>query len=178
MRASVPFGTYVVDSDDPDPDIAVVVNRPGVEAQDWDTQRGDSTVALDNPQYSPDSEILVVVFWSDLEAWNPDWEELEMTDLSLETLASEGVPFYAFPSDRLERAPDEMVQQTIDATPETEALLEKLEGGGIDCELEDEETIVCTKFGETYRLRPGELLSGSGVIAAQLESMAKDVAEC
>lgn len=176
MRSNVSFGTYVVDKDDPNPDLAVVVNRPGVEARHWETQRGDSTVALDNPDYSPDSEILIVVFLSDLESWNADWEELEITDLSLQDLADDGVPFYAFPAPRLEEAPDSLVSQTIEPTPEAEQLLELLEEGGIDCQLEDEETIVCTKFGETYRLQPGQLVSGSGVMAGRLESMAKEVA--
>lgn len=175
MRPNVEYGTFAVDSDSPSPDLAVVVNRPGVEAQNWDTQRGESTVARDNPKYSPSSEVLVVVYLSDLEAWNPDWESLDVTDLSLSDLANDGVPFYAFPAPRLEEPSAELLQTAINPLPQTEELLQLLDDGGIDCELEDEETIVCTKFGETYRLRPGELLSGSGVMAGRLESLAKEV---
>lgn len=176
MRPNAAFGTYAVDSDSYDPDVAVVVNRPGVEAHHWDTNRGDSTVAADNPQYSPTSEVLVVVFLSDLNDWNPDWDALDVTDLSLSALADDGVPFYAFPSPRLEEASPEHLQDAIEPTPETEELLQLLQDGGIDCEVEDEQTIICTKFGVTYRVQPGELVSGSGVLTNRLQSLANEVA--
>lgn len=175
MRSNVSVGSYAVDSEAAFPDLMVVVNRPGVEAQDWDTRRGDSTVAADNPDYPVDSSVLVVVFLSDLEEWCSDWEDSDVTDFSLEALAGDSVPFYAFPANRLEEPSKELLQEAIDPTPETAELLQLLQDGGIDCELDDAQTIVCTKFGETYRVRPGELVSGSGVLAERLESLAIQV---
>lgn len=176
MRETPSFGSYVVDSEAFRPDVAVVVNRPGVKAKHWDTNRGESTVAADNRGYSPDSPVIVVVFVSDLEQWDPNWEERADGDLSLQTLASDGVPFYAFPAERLEEAPPDMLQNAIDPVPELTKLIQLLEDSGISYELEDEQTIVCRKFGETYRLQPGKLVSGTGVMAGRLESMAEDVA--
>lgn len=176
MVLNASYGAYVVDRVASDPDLAVVINRPGVEARDWDTKRGESTVAADNPQYPARDEVLVVVYESDLHRFDTDWDSFSGTDRSLTELANAGVPYYAFPRQRLKQAPDELLQDEIEPTPETANLLSRLEESGLDCHLEDSETIICTKLGKEYRLQPGGLLSGDGVLSSKLDSLAKQYA--
>lgn len=170
------YGSLVVDTDDSDPDPAVVVNRPDATAEEWETQRGESTVAQDNPYYPPDARVLVVVFLSDLEEFNSEWESFADSDYSLRELASHGVPYYAFPEPRLESAPADIEAEIISLTPAAEKLFEELQEGGVSCVPEDEETLRCTKFGSEYVVRPGGLVSGEGVMADRLDDIAKSVA--
>ena len=52
------------------------------------------------------------------------------------------------------------------------ALEQRLTEGGMTTELEaDGQTIRATKLGETYRLRPGEVLDGDGALRSRLEEI-------
>lgn len=66
------IGDTVVDREQSDPDIAVVVNRPPMAAEEWEAYRSDGevvTVADDNPEYDPTSKVVVVMYPDALEAW-------------------------------------------------------------------------------------------------------------
>lgn len=52
------------------------------------------------------------------------------------------------------------------------ALEQRLSEGGMTTALEgDNQTIRATKLGETYRLRPGEVLEGDGALRDRLEEI-------
>ncbi len=49
------------------------------------------------------------------------------------------------------------------------ALKERLEDGGMTVESEsDGQALQATKLGDTYRVRPGEIIEGDGALRAQL----------
>jgi len=79
-------GTYVVDTDSGDPDLALVLSTPGATCIEWDVDRDSPdgrTVADDNPDYS-DSESVVVVALvvTGLERRWEDWTDADPSDLS------------------------------------------------------------------------------------------------
>jgi len=96
-------GDLVADREDTDPDPAVVVNKPPVAAEEWNvsyTSEGEAvTVADENPEYDPKSEVLIVVFHADLVETHPDWSRSEG---SL-PLADAECKTYAFPPERLRK---------------------------------------------------------------------------
>jgi len=98
--AQLPLGARVVDRDDPDPDVAVVVNRPPKTAAEWDVD-GERTVASDasNEAYPDDASVVVVVFEPALTEIRPEYDGAD--PISLSALADARVPFYAFPAPRL-----------------------------------------------------------------------------
>ena len=52
------------------------------------------------------------------------------------------------------------------------ALRRRLDDGGVTTELEsDQQTIRATKLGDTYRVRPGEVLDGDGPLRSRLEEL-------
>lgn len=90
------IGDIVVDSDDEDPDPAIVVNCPEASADEWEVI-GDTTVADDNPEYPQDAEVVVVAFESDLRELYPAY--IGKSPLPLSTIQ---VKYYAFPAPRLD----------------------------------------------------------------------------
>lgn len=55
-------------------------------------------------------------------------------------------------------------------------LKQRLENGGMTTEVEaDGQTIRTTKLGETYRVRPGEILDGDGALRSRLEDIVTSV---
>jgi hypothetical protein len=52
------------------------------------------------------------------------------------------------------------------------ALERRLDDGGMTTEIEpDQRTIRATKLGDTYRVRPGEVLDGDGPLRSRLETI-------
>ncbi|MFC6965100.1 hypothetical protein ACFQL7_28225 [Halocatena marina] len=59
-----------------------------------------------------------------------------------------------------------------DAEASMHALKERLEGGGMSVEIEpDGQALTATKLGDTYRVRPGELIEGEGALRSRLASI-------
>jgi hypothetical protein len=88
----------VHDVEDDDPDDAVVVNTPPVEADEWTVTNTD-TVASMNPGYPEDSMVIVVIFLSTLthtDAYS-DWDGEDPIGLPADCQT------YAFPRGRLRR---------------------------------------------------------------------------
>ena len=92
------IGDMVHDVEDDDPDDAVVVNTPPVEAGKWTVVNTD-TVAGMNPGYPEDSTVIVVIFLSTLthtDAYS-DWDGEDPIGLPADCQT------YAFPRGRLRR---------------------------------------------------------------------------
>lgn len=174
------IGTVVVDREDDDPDRGVVVNRPPVAAEEWDTyvdENGEQvTVADDNPEYDPEAEVVVVVFQTVLDQIRPDWAA--EAPLALGELHAEGASTYAFPPGRLEpigaidagagsptpdaaEGPDE---GDVEVPDEMEALAERLRGGGnVEVVFRGGTPTLCVeKLGATYLIRPDSTVEGDG----------------
>jgi hypothetical protein len=95
------IGDHVRDLDSDTDGDPVVVNLPPVPIDEWDAYRTDEgavTVADDNPAYAADSEVVVVMFDEDLDAWGGDWDG--SAPLPLAEAPHDAT--YAFPPGRLE----------------------------------------------------------------------------
>lgn len=208
------IGDVVCDQEDDDPDPAIIVNIPGVPADEWNLPRFDTTIAEDNPDYPADAPIITVLFEENLNHAFPTWEQ--DSPIAYDTLNERGLQYYSFPAPRLEPADSPESSETTDPEPNTpadtlpdnestspatadetpasalsasstetstddsptkpsaavRALEERLENGGMTTELEaDDYTIRATKLGDTYRVRPGEVLDGDGPLRSRLEDI-------
>lgn len=202
------IGDTVHDRDDDDPSTGVVINLPGVRADEWDVSNQGTTVAEDNPDYPADAPVVSILFEDYLAEEFPDWERDE--PISHATLNERDIYCYTFPAPRLEPAEftDTEAQSAIDSDsdpdpdpePEDEserdsedasegdtetgtetapeppaavrALEQRLTEGGMDTDIEDNGQIVrATKLGETYRVRPDEVVEGEGVLRNHLEEI-------
>lgn len=108
------LGASVVDreADTADPNTATVINLPPVTCGEWEIH-GDSTVAEDNPEYDPDSEVVVVAFDDELADREPEFDGDEPL-----TLAETSVRFYAFPPARLALVGDEDEADSAEPEPD------------------------------------------------------------
>lgn len=72
-------GEYVIDTDDPDPDLTVVIHKRDATIAAWTVTNPDAeerTVAADNPEYAADEPAIVVSFVeSGLNKQWPEWQE-------------------------------------------------------------------------------------------------------
>lgn len=96
------IGNVVQDREDDDPDPAIVVNVPGVPADEWDVPRFGKTIAEDNPDYPADALVVTILFEDNLNYSFPNWER--DTKISYDTLDGRGLQYYSFPAPRLESA--------------------------------------------------------------------------
>lgn len=198
--SDAPFeiGEPVADRDRSDPAPAIVVNRPPQTADEWIAYT-NTTVAEDNPNYPPDAPVIVVVYRHDLADFDPDWPDHD-GPFSLAELNETSVSYYAFPAPRLRSlatdddtetsdepakaefedapAPDSNSDSDPDCDPTSDppaavrALQQRLDEGGMTTALEDDnQTIRATKLGETYRVRPDEVLEGDGALRNRLEQI-------
>jgi hypothetical protein len=94
-------GDLVHDSDDPEPDDAIVVTLPDMTASEWEVGPRDCTLAEDNPDYPDDAAAVVVCFCDHLLEDGPPFDPTEQTELSMDTLNEAGVNHYSFPAPRL-----------------------------------------------------------------------------
>ncbi len=109
------IGAVVHDREDDDPNDAIVVNTPDQPAKEWHAHNGKS-VAEDNPAYSADAPIIVVVFADALRAAFPDWEE--DAPLPLTAINDSDASHYSFPAPRLRRidsSPSDREREEADA---------------------------------------------------------------
>lgn len=66
-------------------------------------------------------------------------------------------------------ASDDAAVTATDLSASMRALKERLEDGGMAVEIEpDGQALQATKLGDTYRVRPGELIEGDGALRSQL----------
>lgn len=166
------LGDYVIDTDDDDPDVAVVVDRPDASIDEIPVGDGGRTVADDNPDYDADDPAVVVAFVeSGLESDWPDWSDAALKDLS-EGVHAHDVKLYTFPKSRLSRITDEEAATLLaDSTVEMNALRARL--GDADWELEETDggSLIAEKMGEQYRISPTGTVQGQGQIREPLENI-------
>lgn len=69
-------------------------------------------------------------------------------------------------------ASDETPVTAADLSASIRALKERLEDGGMAVEIEpDGQALQATKLGDTYRVRPGEIIKGDGALRSQFASI-------
>lgn len=192
---SFPPGAVVEDTEDEDPDRAVVVSRPGASLDEWVAYSADGetvTVADDNPDYPSDDEVVVVLFEGapELEDYTGGYP-LELSDIETRE--------YAFPPGRLRRlgyiadgerdgADEAERDEEEPADQSTETPEERLTPGQRDLRkrldetadvtvafAEDGETavLVVEKLGEEYTIRPDGTVEG-GALTDRLTDIAAD----
>lgn len=157
------IGDLVVDGDSESRDFAVVVNLPPVPARDWtvfyDEEGGEVTVAMDNPGYDSEAEVVVVAFQEELNGELPVEEPIPLTDLS-----DAGIGFYAFPPNRLEQVSEEV-----------ERLLQihrHLVENNFSAELrEGYVEVEGLGKGDLYRVGPSGQVEGDGPIRSKIEEV-------
>jgi hypothetical protein len=120
-RAPFDIGEPVVDrdSEDDDPNTAIIVNCPPRTANDWNAYR-DTTVAEDNPDYPDDAPIAVVVYRDQLARFESDWAERD-EPFSLAEFNEAGVSHYSFPAPRLKSREPENDGEADDVTNDADA---------------------------------------------------------
>ena len=90
---------------------AVVVNCPPVPAKEW-TAYGDTTVAEDNPDHSEDASVIVVVYRSELDRYDPGWAVRDGLDpYPLTDFNEAGLSYYSFPATRLRSRDEEDITE-------------------------------------------------------------------
>lgn len=174
-------GTRVVDTEDEEPDVAIVVLRPEKTIEDWEfpTKDGKLTVTETNSEYPADSPVVVVVFRSELEEEWPAWDTAE-PDTLFDGVREHGVYCYGFPETRLKLVRDEtregdnlddVTTATDQINPDPPDVLlelgERLEANGATVTT-DRGGIVVEKLGEAYRITPGGKVEGDGALAESL----------
>lgn len=98
------YGDIVHDTEADEPIALVVVNVPGIEADEWEFEDGD-TLADQAPKYPDDDEVIVVTPLNVLEEHMPRWDKREAA-IPLNELFEDEIPFAPFPSLQLVRVQD------------------------------------------------------------------------
>ncbi|RBI58573.1 hypothetical protein DMJ13_25920 [halophilic archaeon] len=174
--ANLSVGDRVIDTEDDDPNQAVVVWCPSEKTiADWEfqTSEGMMTTAETNPEYSADAQLVVVSFEDDLNGYWEGWQDVETGDL-FEGVRENGVHQYGFPESRLQHA-DEATETTESDDPgeeETVALpeefpeiAERLEQSEYDVEYDtSEEVLRVEKHGVEHAVEhDGTVRGESGI---------------
>lgn len=174
-------GDYVIDTEDDDPDLAVVVNRPGLPIEEWTVSPAEGeerTVAEDNPEYAADEPVVTVVYVeSGFEGTWPGWSEADPAEL-FDGARDHDVNLYRFPESRLRPLSDEEADaMRTDGTVDMGALRERLDDAGWTLETDDDGTIVSEKMGEQYRIHPTGEVEGEGQVRGPLENLVAEYTE-
>ena len=160
-------GDSVVDSEDDDPDEAIVIERPSGQAiSEWahDTESGTATVAATNPDYPADDQLIVVVFRSALNESVPDWQAADPDSLSANA-ADAGVTEYGFPERRLEPVePGAVAARWLDG------LADRLTDAGWDV-THDATELSVEQFDESYRITADGDVHGDSEYRTPLENL-------
>lgn len=172
------LGDYVIDTDDDDPDVAVVVDRPDTSIDEIPVDDGGRTVADDNPDYDADEPAVVVAFVeSGLERHWPDWSEAAPEDLS-EGAHAHDVKLYTFPKSRLSPISEEKAATLLaDTRVEMDALRARLADADWELEETDDGTLIAEKMGEQYCISPTGTVEGQGQIREPLENIVSQYTE-
>jgi hypothetical protein len=166
-ESELAVGDSVIDREDDDPNEAIVVWRPEDRTiTDWQHETDDGTVttADDNPAYSEDEPLVVVVYRSGLDdAWS-DWQQTDASDL-YEGTGDREINQYGFPEGRLQAIePGELEAQWLDG------LAERLADAGWDVTRNPTELAV-EQFGDTYRVTKDGSVEGEGEYRSPLETL-------
>lgn len=169
-------GAYAVDTDDDDPDLAVVVLRREEPISEVTVSEADAdrTIADDNPAYDPSETAITVAFVeSGLNRQWPDWTDAPPAEL-YEGATDHDVKLYTFPEARLrtltgQQAAVMLAEETVDLS----ALEERLEEAGWNVE-PGEQLITVTKHDEEYRIYKTGDVDGSGQLRTPLTNLVEE----
>jgi len=166
-QSTLSVGNSVADTEDDDPDEAIVIDRPsGQTIADWehDTDSGTTTAAEENPDYPADAQLIVVAFREALATNIDDWQALD-GDALLEQVAEHDIKQYGFPESRLEQIePGELDAQWLDS------LAERFADAGWNVTHNTTELIV-TQYDEEYRITADGTVEGDGQYREPLENI-------
>ncbi|QLH82416.1 hypothetical protein [Halosimplex pelagicum] len=166
-------GDPVLDTNDDDPDLAIVVHCPDAPIAEWTvTVEGEErTVAADNPTYPADDPAVVVAFVeSGLNSHWPEWTETDPAELH-EGAQANDVTLYTFPASRLTVLDDEAVVARLEAgTVDMSALRARLADAEWQVDM-DGSVLVAEKMCEQYRIHPTGDIDGEGEIRDPLENI-------
>jgi len=169
-------GAYVVDTEDDEPDLAVVVLQRAESISEATVSGADAdrTVAEDNPEYDPAETAITVAFVeSGLNRQWPDWTEAPPSEL-YEGATDHDVKLYTFPEARLrtltgQEAAVMLAEETVDLS----ALQERLEAAGWNVEPNDL-LINVTKHDEEYRIYKTGDVDGTGQLRTPLTNLVEE----
>ena len=163
------IGDLVVDTDDTNPNLACVINLPGIPCRRWDAYKTESgeqlTVADTNPDYDPDAHVVVCLFVDQIEEHYPDWDGTHPLDLA--TVTADDVTHYGFPPGRLDTVVSDETADTSEV-PEPPTGLEELAddlrpGATVEMEHEDGEYVLeVEKIGMEYTITETGDVRGAG----------------
>ncbi len=167
-------GEYVIDTDDDEPNLAVVLHHSETPIGEWviDPEGGQRrAVAADNPDYDEDEPVVVVAFVeSGLDSHWPAWTEADPADL-YEGAQDEGVKLYHFPESRLRVLDEaEVAAFAEDGAVAMDDLQARLDEADWQTDLEDG-VLTVEKMGERYRIHPTGDVEGEGQVRGPLENI-------
>ncbi|PSQ59546.1 MAG: hypothetical protein BRD23_04295 [Halobacteriales archaeon SW_9_67_25] len=167
-------GDYVIDTDDDEPNLAVVLHHSETPIGEWviEPEGGQRrAVAADNPDYDEDEPVVVVAFVeSGLERHWPDWTGTEPADL-YEGTQEAGVKLYHFPESRLRVLEEaEVTAVTEEGAVAMSDLQARLEDADWQTDLDDG-VLTVGKMGEQYHIHPTGEVEGEGQVRGPLENI-------
>lgn len=160
-------GDSVADTEDDDPNEAIVIKRPSTQTiADWEyeTASGVTTTAEENPAYPADDQLVIVAFRSDLADAIDDWQALDAESL-FEAVVEHDINRYGFPESRLEQIePGELDSEWL------ASLAERFGDAGWEVTHNTTELIV-TQYDEEYRITAHGAIEGEGEYRKPLENI-------
>lgn len=162
---SMELGDHVFDTQDDDPDVAIVVRVPEEETiADWTYERNGKEISTtdENPDYSADAQLVNVTFVRDLKNEWPEWKDVAPAEF-WDGVCDRSIPVYGFPEGRLGYVkPPATLEETIEQIQGNVDVLEwRL----------SEQYLHIEKMNETYAIRPDGSVSGNGIYADYLEEL-------
>jgi len=160
-------GDSVADTEDDDPDEALVIKRPPEQTiADWEyeTGSGTTTTAEENPEYPADDQLVIVAFRSAVADAIDDWQTLE-EDALFEAVVDHDINRYGFPESRLEQIESgELEAEWLDS------LAERFTDAGWEVTHNTTELVV-TQYDEEYRITAHGTVEGDGEYRTPLENI-------
>ena len=160
-------GDSVADTEDDDPDEAIVIDRPTERTiADWEheTDSGTTTAAEENPAYPADEQLIIVAFRDAVAAAIDDWQTLDGATLR-EQVVNHDLTQYGFPERRLEQ-----IEPGALDTQWLASLAERFEDAGWDVFHKTTE-LHLTQYDEDYRITAGGTVEGEGEYREPLENI-------
>jgi hypothetical protein len=173
-------GTYVIDTDDDDPNLAVVLHHSATAITEWTitpSEGEERSVAADNPEYAAEEPVVVVAFVeSGLDRYWPEWTDAAPEEL-YEGVQATDMKRYHFPESRLTVLDDQQVAAvTQEPTVAMDALQARLTAADWQTELADG-VLTIEKRGEQYRIHPMGDIEGDGQVREPLENIVAEYKE-
>ena len=160
-------GDSVADTEDDDPDEALVIKRPPEQTiADWEyeTGSGKTTTADENPEYPADDQLVIVAFRSAVADAIDDWQTLD-EDALFESVVEHDINRYGFPESHLEQIESgELEAEWLDS------LAERFTDAGWEV-THNTTDLVVTQYDEEYRITAHGIVEGDGQCRTPLENI-------